>query len=250
MPSMKKKCFYLLLVIAAYAVDGCHKSKESNTTNSNNSTPTSFSYKMPAFSDISVRQYTDTTILLPINIALVDGKREPVTIIPDLSTAGIVDSVTTVTTDTFPFITDLYLHIRMNVPGTYPITIKTKSPSTDTQLHTFNIIITPNLVSCASSLAGYYRITASNFGGLNTYCSILASGDKLIIPVDRWGTVTAVVNCDARRLSVVSHDLPYQWFYSSSITAFSADSIHISYTVQQSSIHGNIFSTREGTYKR
>jgi hypothetical protein len=119
------------------------------------------------------------------------------------------------------------LRISKSKPGIYPVTITGSTTSAGTQSHTFNVVVTTN-TNCAAALAGDYTDVETNKS-----CTIKASGDKLLIP-GSFGTdtVTAVLNCEARTLSVIAWKFTYGWFGGSRITTFNADSIHLEYTAR------------------
>lgn len=234
----KKFIFAIIAVILLFSLS-CKK--KSST----------FSYKVSALSDISVKQYSDTTVLLPIKITLADGKKEKVTIIPALNAGGIVDSVTTATADTFPFATTLYLRVSANVPGTYPVVLKTKSPSTDTQVHSFKVVVLEN-TDCAASLTGTY----SGYGAGVTYrtISISASSNKLIIPTHYLYTIRATIDCSSGKLNIEPGGSAFVEILSGTGTVTS-DSITVDYKVRtDEGFHGGyqIYNESEikNVYKR
>ena len=129
---MRNISFIVFIFLAIMC--GCSKSG-SNSTNDY--------YNITGISDITVRQYTDTSIPIVYHIVFPAGIYEPVT----MNISGLPPGATATPntgTDTTSFSVTVTYHVLMNAAASFPVNITLFSASFGTKSFLFNIVITPN----------------------------------------------------------------------------------------------------------
>ncbi|MFI5196433.1 MAG: hypothetical protein ACHQD8_05025 [Chitinophagales bacterium] len=174
-----KNLYHIVLLFILVLISGCSKSG-SNSTNSN--------YTVTGVSDITVRQYADTTVTALYHVAFPAGIYEPVTInIGDLPPGVTVSPGTA--TDTTSFLFQVTYHILITAAASFPVTVTIFSGSFGKKSFTFNIIVTPG-TPFAYTLSGLHDInvplyadttlrvpiTATYNAGINENVTIAADG--------------------------------------------------------------------------
>lgn len=195
--------------------------------------PSTFAFTVNGFSDISVTQYVDTTVILPVTASFVSGTPENVTIVPVTLPAGV--SVTPSSIAGIPtFSGNLSFHILAYTYGTLPVTIRATSPSTGIHNYSFNIFVSPNS-NCAPGVAGSY--TASDACapdlGLASYAAHITTtsvANQVKIPLD-FATITADLDC-ASGTFTTRRTLTADVIVTAGYGNIFADSIVVHYTVK------------------
>ena len=186
--------------------------------------------------DVTVPQYVDTTLSIPVNISYVKGINEQVSLSPGNLPSGMSMSPVA-DTGMAPFSSTFSLHVAINTPGTYPVTIKSSSSSTTTQVHTFNVVVAPNS-NCAPGVVGTYtENTTCSFTPLAGYpvgttpnVHVTANGitNEVILPA--MATLTASLNCSTGAFTTADR-VNMDYLLSASSGTFSPDTITVNYQV-------------------
>lgn len=137
----------MLIMLFCLAITSCKKSNKDNATQQLN-------YKIIAPKQITIVQYTDTTVSIPIGVHSISGNKNPATIyhtsLPDW--VKTQDTSTTVMPDGLAMLT-----FRMHPynSGQFYFNFFTHSLGTDTQRYEYNVSVnTAN--DCAEYLVGRY----------------------------------------------------------------------------------------------
>ena len=174
-----KNLYYIVLFFIAVMINGCSKSG-SNSTKDN--------YAVTGISDINVRQYADTTVIVLYHIAFPAGYFEPVTFNIGYLPPGVTVSPATVT-DSTSFSVQVTYHIFMNAAASFPITITLLSGTFGIKSYTFNIVVSP-VTPFSYTISGLHNInlslytdttlrlpvTATYIAGINEKITITADG--------------------------------------------------------------------------
>jgi hypothetical protein len=196
-----------------------------------------FSYTVATLPDITVQQYIDTTVSIPVNVSLVKGINEQVFLNPGSIPSGMSMSPAS-NSGMAPFTSTFSLHVSAtNTPGTYPVTVKSSSSSTTTQTHTFNVIVAPNS-NCSPGVVGTYtENTACSFTPLagypvgttpNVHVTSTGTANEVILPA--MATLTATLNCGTGAFTTADRVNP-DYLISASSGTFSPDTITVNYQV-------------------
>ena len=208
-----------------------------------------FGYTVTGLSDITIPQYVDTTITLPVSVGYVQGTAETVTLTPAAPPAGVT-VVPTPASGVPGFSSDIALHSAINTPGTYPVTINSSSASTSTQAHTFNIIVTASS-NCAPEITGTYtgNTVCASWTGMGTGTqaneTIVSGGasNKVVINLP-FANVTADLTCSAGTL-VTEPRTNADFTIPAGSGTFNANTVVVNYTLT-----GSINSTCTTTFTR
>ncbi|MES2701070.1 MAG: hypothetical protein V4649_00435 [Bacteroidota bacterium] len=155
-----------------------------------------FAYSVGGLSDVTVLQYKDTSINMPVSISVASGTPENVTIVPDSIPSGV--TITPVSTSGLPpFSTTFAIRVKANTTGTFPLVFRTSSASTVTKTSRVNLVIGSN-TNCAATIAGSYTASdaCSPTPGSSSYTSnvTVTGASQIKIPIYFIG-LTANLNC-------------------------------------------------------
>jgi hypothetical protein len=179
-----KKHILPSLAIAMIAIAGCSKSK---------SNP--MAYIINGLVDVNVRQYDDTTIIMPIGAEYSSGPQEAVTITPQNLPAGV--TVTPASISGTPGFTGAFtFKVYSTASGTLPVSFKATSATSGNKSLAFNINVTPNS-DCSDPYSGSWHCVDTTAAGVsNTYSTTVSvdSVNRIMIRF-RDNFVLANINC-------------------------------------------------------
>ncbi len=222
-----KKVSFLLLTGAIAGFLGCSKS----------STPTAtpMVYIVSGVSDMTTRQYIDTSITMAIAVGYQSGPQEPVTISFSGLPAGVTMSPDS-TGGTPSFASNFTMRSNVKTAGTYPVSVIARSATSGKKTLSFNLTVTPNS-DCTSGIPGYYtsNTTCDTYTGTGTgtvtNVNIRATGteNQISLPTT-FATLVGDLNCTAGTLSTArkinaDFDIPI------GTGTFATDRITINYTL-------------------
>jgi len=137
----------LLIMLFCFAIISCKKSNKDNATQQ-------LQYKIIPPKQITVVQYTDTTISIPIGVHSISGNKNPVTIyhtsLPDW--VQTKDTSIVVMPDGLGMLT---FRLHPYGSGQFYFNFFTHSPGTDTQRYEYNVSVNA-ATDCAEYLIGSY----------------------------------------------------------------------------------------------
>ncbi|MCD6012053.1 MAG: hypothetical protein K0Q79_1915 [Flavipsychrobacter sp.] len=167
---MKKLLFFLVvLFVVAYS---CKKKTTPFTFNVNN------------IADMTIS--SDTTVYFPVQVVLLTGAQETVT----LAISGLPTGVTAVpsTASGIPtFTTTFTLTCNHAIPGTYKITVTATSPSGGAKKYDFNMTVVQS--NCVPRMTGSYSGTDACTSGPYTYTATATSSSTSgVLIVNNFGS--------------------------------------------------------------
>jgi hypothetical protein len=178
---------YVLPLIAIIGLSACSKHSNSNAIN----------YTVNALTDVTVAQYSDTTLIVPVGVAFVSGTQEQVTLTPTNLPSGVTVSPVSIS-GTPSYGNSFYFTISKNTVGTYPVTIVATAAATANKTYTFNIIVTPSS-NCTPEITG----TNWKYSTKCTSAPLFDTGFGYISVDPYYGTTSASV-VDIRTISVTT----------------------------------------------
>jgi hypothetical protein len=206
----------------------------------------SFSYSISGLHDITVPQYADTTIRLPLTAVCNSGTSEPVYLVADVLPAGVFATPDSLN-GTPPFSDSFSFHITANNTGSFPATIHSGS-SQGTEVMNFNVNIQPT-IDCAPYLPGNYSTNTicTSYSGPGTGIAegqvYVTAANKLLLHFP-LGNLVADINCSTAALNTEpmtsgSYSIP------GGTGSFNASAIVVNYSVT-----GSVNSTCRTTFTR
>lgn len=118
-------------------------------------------YSVNGLTDITIRQYVDTTFAIPLAAAYISGPQEQVTITVENVPAGLTATPTTIS-GTPAFGSYIMVTGHVETAGTFVVNVSSKSPSTDKKTFKLNIIVT-NGVPFVYNFTGLGDITIPRY---------------------------------------------------------------------------------------
>ena len=199
-----------------------------------------FTYTVSGLSsNITLAQYADTTISLPVTVTYGSGTAESVALSYSTPPAGITFSVTP-NTGTPIYTSTVAMHVAINTPGTYPVTITSSAAGTAAQPHTFNVVVTASS-NCVTQAAGTYSVSSvcanSLFSSTIASTAISADGvtNEVHIPTP-YGTLIGDLTCAAGTLTTQSGLYGPDFYFPTGNGTFNSSSVVLNLTLDGSSI--------------
>lgn len=191
-----KYLFITIVLTFCTFFTACDKGKTTATT------PT-YGYTINGLQDITIQQYVDTSISLPLAASYLSGSQENITLSISNLPAGLSVSPGSITgTPSFNPVFTISGAARQT--GTFQVTLTVSAPSSGTQTFTFRITVAANAGGCTSKMGGIYQ-THYTCGTQTIHDSHLVTtgagklylqGISIEPEFYMLTTVTANVNCD------------------------------------------------------
>ena len=197
-----------------------------------------FTYSVTGLSsDITLAQYTDTTLSLPVTVTYGSGTAENVSLSYSTPPAGITFSVTP-NTGTPTYTSTVAMHVAINTPGTYPVTITSSAVGTAPQAHTFNVVVTGSS-NCASEAVGTYNVVSvcanSTYNYNLTGTAVTALGTNEVRLPTPYANLTADLNCTAGTLTTQSGLIGPDFYFPTGHGTFNSSTIVLNLTLDGTS---------------
>ncbi len=197
-----------------------------------------FSYTVTGLSsNITLSQYCDTTISLPVTVTYGSGTAESVSLSSSTPPAGITFSVTP-NTATPTYTSTVAMHVAINTPGTYPVTINSTAAGTAPQAHTFNVVVTASS-NCATEAVGTYSMVSVCSNTIYNYNSggnaVAALGTNEVRLPTPYANLTADLNCSAGTLTTQSGLFGPDFYFPTGNGTFNSSTIVLNLTLDPTS---------------
>lgn len=193
-----KKTALAVLAICSLAFS-CKKKDASTSTSP---AYDSLKYIVNNIKDITVQQYQDSIIYLPIELEYKSGIQESLNVtMTGLPTGG---SLTPTTISGIPtFSSNFMLNYFFTTSGTYPITVTASSAKSGAKSFNFNLNVMPR--TCAYGLVGNYDGTCnftSDTTTTATRTAVKGADDSHVTLYTYFGTFNAAVDCSNMTFSI------------------------------------------------
>ena len=227
MKNIRIAFFALALVV----IGSCSK-KDATTT------PTQkMFFSVNNLSDISVKQYIDTTVYVAPAVAFESGEQETMTLTPSNLPTGV--TVTPASIGGTPSFSGIFtFHITSPAAGSSQVKIVATTASGTTKSYTFNINASANS-NCGYSLAGLYTVNTTStpaFGFPTAYPGSVTttSVDNVVNIPTFYATLTAHLNCANQTFTTDAISTP-DVSISAGSGNYTGTTINLSYTLTDNS---------------
>jgi len=219
---MKTGYIYILVVITTLLATGCKRSS---------SNP--MQYTITGLTDITAREYVDTSVVLGVGTAYTSGPQENVILTPQDLPAGVTVSPASIS-GIPPFGNAFTFSIFAGTAGTFPIQIAATSASTGSKTYSFDLIVSAN-PDCSSFITGTYSSRQTS----NTDTAVVLTSSETItkdsidvvsLPTNIGGLRT-YLNCANNTLTTLPRYRPGAYNVGAGAGTYTGNSLTVVYTV-------------------